>query len=989
MSQPGSESKEEKQYLSSVKIERSDTGIIFSFNPAVPTEEISNEMQDYFGDDILDKGGDVEINEIEGKSCITQIVIPKSFARKIILGVFRNLEKEGICALLTENDLDKSRKSGETLAEISARRKGTRQEVQTAVAPVRQQKVETAESREAPRFGVQARVTDAEKRNNDVRMNVDAYLYIGSRNNNRDYARVEPVIFEYNGVQKELITSRIGKIRNRTLVFREAFESRVKLRVWPKAFPDEVIEITVNPWEARPTPPTPPAGPATQAGSPGGGRTEVTRNAQDEPSPPAQGTQHRPPLPPDNDGDNLAREVAHEAGKVNEGFKKVEEKRKAEFAKQKTEFEAKLKEAEQREEALKTQVAGMEKRIEELDEKKRKEAEEKARLEKEKAEAEEKIRLAAEEQAKLVQAEKERQEQELKRIGNVVADYLIYEDVSHELPAESQNTIQKIGKKLREGEIDEMNKKLGETLLEMQKTYTPEKVDDQAVRIKLDLLALMSDIGIDVSPLSKSMSWAYRDMVKQTYLLAHPREAAPGYGLGNPMEDPQISQRIVELQFGDELYRQCRLFPEAQLKIEKTLQGTPFVQEAHDLFARKQNKEGTLSPIELEKIGAMMKTCLDIKTKREEANQEYEEALKNGTEMKAEFVEELLLHQGRVEIKSGQILAIPKGKFEVQADVYIEHGGELRVEGGTQLLFGEEGGIVSRGSIKAKGSANEQIVFAGISEKSWKNVTIEGGGDNVLEHCVIKGGGGRVYTFDYEKNKASVDATGKNPQKNEKNGGGLACVNGCSNTVLKEVKILGCNVGGDGGGIWSYEASPELDSVDCISNQARYGGGIYIAGGDPKLTRVICQNNTAKINGGGMCIAKGSPTIDDCTFESNTAENGGGVSVTTYRDSLPAFAENTYKNNTAKKCGGGIYLYLTYHDAKAYHPEFLETKPEKISGNKAKEGGGCYVYHEITKKKYEGHKHDFRMGDVKYSQNTPDSQKEDFRSTEPAKHHGH
>ncbi len=946
-----SESKETRQYLSSVNIERTRENIEFSFDPAVPTEEISETMQDYFRDVILENGGDVVIQTVDGKSCFTKIVIPKSFARKTILAIFRQLEQENICSEITEADLEKSRKK-ETAGAISTKQQGTGRAVQQAVNPKQQQ---AQERREGPQFGVQARITTAEKSGNDLRLNVDAYLHTGTGRNNRDYKRVEPVIFEYNGVQKELTTSRIGKIRQRTLYFRDAFKTGEKLRVWPKAFPNEFIELTVNPREAQPPKRTPAPG-------------------ENE----ARGEEEMSLSPQIDELRQMTERLSEEVGKLLDKTNQQGEE---------------LKAAAKREEELK-------KKIEVLDEKKQKEAEKKAREEKEKAEADEKARREAEEQAQRVQAEKERQEQEFKRIGNAAAQYLIYGDIAVHLPDQQKNRIERLAKELREGKVEGSNKKYAETLLEMRVKYTPQKVEKASTDIWVELNTLMKNIDLPMSPYTASKSWVLWDMAKQTYLAEHPSESTPDYTLGNPMENEKICRQISDRHFGWELHRQYRSSADAMRKIDEALQNSPHAQRAQQLLNKAPNSKGTIRSIELEVLGGVVRTAMEDKKEAEEARQQqvrkmeqaqrdYEQSLEHGREMRVDIARGLLSQKGKLEIKKGQTLVLPKEQFEVQADIFIEPGGELHINAGTRLLFGEEGGIVSRGLMKAQGTEAAPIVFMNKEkDKPWKNITLEGGEQNLLENCIIQGGGGRIFTFDYEKNKARIDETGNNPQKNEKNGGGLACVDGCTNTVLNGVTIQGCRVGGDGGGIWNYEASPKLNSVLCGENQARYGGGIYVIGGNPQLNQVICEKNIASMNGGGMCIAKGSPTVDNCIFEGNTAENGGGIAVTTDQDTLPVFTENKVTNNRAKKCGGGLYLYINYHGSDtSYYPVF--TGVIKTKGNQAIEGGGSYVYHKITKHKYEEHGHDFSMGSVEYSQNTPDSTKQVFRSTEPAKGKGH
>lgn len=984
-----SESKETKQYLSSLSIERSKENIEFSFDPAVPTEEISETMQDYFRDDILENGGDVVIQTVDGKSCFTKIVIPKSFARKTILAIFRQLEKENICPEITEADLEKSRKK-ETAGAISTKQQGTGRAVQQAINPKQEP---SQERREGPQFGVRARITSAEKRGNDLRLNVDAYLHTGTGRNNRDYERVEAVIFEYNGVQKVLTTSRIGKIRQRTLYFRDAFKTGEKLRVWPKAFPNEFIELTVNMSESSPNSPT--------------------------------------STSPNNGGESLAREVESISYEVRDGVQGLKEK---------------LKEAEQREKELRKQIEEMQKSKSELSraesytqqieliskewEEERKEKAEKARKAKEKQEAdekestrlageakkvaEEKARLAEEDRVRQETAEKERKEQELKRIGNAAADYLIYADIANVLPDQQKNRIEQLALKLRAGQVEGSNKKYAETLLEMREKYTPAKVEQTSTGIWVEMKNLMQEIDLPMSAYGASKSWVLWDMAKQTYLAEHSAESNADYTLGNPMENENICRQISDRHLGWELYGLYRSSADARRKIGEVLQNSPHAPRAQQLFNKDPNSRGTLRSIELEVLGEVIRTAMEEKKEEEVARRQAETeaarekhelsiALRNGTEVSRKSAEDILATKGKLEIQNGQILVLPKGEYKVHADIFIEEGGVLQIQSGTRLSFAEDAGIVSRGTITARGSEDEPIHFDCMEAgKHWKNITIESDEVNILEHCVIEGGGGRYYRVDPANRRAVVDERtdeefarmGKHGEemkmKRSTNGGGITCMNGCRNTVINLVVVNNCQAvgtgkdkktvySGAGGGIWNYEASPNLLQVSCTENKALNGGGMYIDGGNPNIEEVEFGHNEAKNAGGGLSIVRGSPVVRSCQITQNIANDGGGISVVTSEGSRPQLGNNEVSENIAHGLGGGMYLSLDYNQktGDAYHPRILAGQ---VSGNRAKAGGGVYITHNITRWSYDFMHHAFELERVNNTGNKPDDTREVFRT---------
>lgn len=963
-----SESNEKPPYLSSLTIERTKENVEFVFDPPVPTEELSEKIFDYLENDVVDHEGDAVIETVNEKHCLTKIVIPKTFPRKIVLTMFKEFENGNICAAVTEADLSESRKK-EQPKEVSSSRTRTSKAVEETLESERPKPQESRERREGPRFSVKVRIAYAEERNNDLRLTVDAYLYIGNRRNNRDYERVEPVIFEYNGVRKELSTSRIGKIRNKVLYFRDAFKRGEKLRIWPKAHPDNVIELDIYPREEKTLQPQGPR-PLTSA---------ATRKVEAE-------KQSEEPQTPEEDG--LSKEIGEVrkmteklSGEVGRLLRKIDEQNAA------------LKDAAVREEELK-------KKVEELDEKKRIAEDKKAKIAKAKADVEDKARKEAEEKARKEQEEKERREQELKRIGNAAADYLEYADIADLLSPQEKNRIEQKVKTLREGKVEGSTKKYTETLLRMRDKYTPDKVDQASTDIWVVLKNLMQDIDLPMSAFTVSKSWVLWDMAKQTYLAEHPDESTPDYKLGNPMEDAEICQQISDRHFGWEMYWKYKTSADAKRKIDGILINSPRAREAQQFFAKVPTSKGTMRSIELQELGKIVRTAMEMKHKAEqnemelkretERNQrDLEDALRNGTEMKTELAKALLSSPGKLEIKRGLSLVLPKETFIVQADIFVEPGAKLNIPAGAKLFFNEGGGVVCRGMINARGTEAEPVIFAGKEkDKLWKNITIEGPEASVLEYCEIHGGGGRVYSFDQRNHTATVDETGKNPQKNEKSGGGLACMNGCNGTTIANVKVVGCQVEGEGGGIWNYESSPIFNSVYCLGNKARYGGGIYIIGGNPNMEKVVFAKNIAKLKGGGLCIAKGSPRIKDCDFQYNSSENGGGLAISTDHGTHPVFGENRFYKNSASKFGGGIFLYLNYHGAETgYYPSF-EGRIE-LRENHAKEGGGSYVYHEITRHNYEEHEHAFSLGDVIDSDNTPDSHRVKFRLVSPSGGHGH
>lgn len=961
-----SESKETRKYLSSVNIVRTKETVEFLFDPAVPMEELSEQMHDYFHNELLEHGGDVDIQTVDDKSCMAKMVIPKSFPRKITLEIFRQLEKESICARTTEEELNNSLKK-ELSGDISGRKRETSRAVEETIDRQGENTKEADEQQEGPQFSTTVRITRSEREGNNLRLIVGAYLYTGNRRKGPKFRQIVPLIFEYNGIQKKLSTSRNGEIAGQALFFRDAYKEGEKLKVWPSAFPQEVMELDIKEQTV--------------------GDTGERRTRMDQPFTPKRGNEGTAPA-----------NVEGVTGKMKEDIERLlSENRKK---------DEELKKAAAREEEMKKEIQAM---------KDQKEQEEERRIEEEIAKdmlqhveelRTQKEKKKRDEEERKVQEEKDRQLQEMKNIGNVAATDLIYADIADLLSDKAKIRIEQSALTLREGKVEGSIKKYAETLSAMRTKYTPDVVEKTAAGIYEIFEDLMRDIDLQKSVFSMSKSWVLWDMSKQTYLAEHPEESNDKYTLGNPMEDEKICRQISDRHFGWELYGQYRSSPDVQQKIGEALENYKNADKALQLFVKEPNDKGTLSSIELEVLGGIVRTCMEEKREAEQDQKDLENALINGTKMRLELARAMLAQRGKLEIRSGQKLVLPKEIFAVHADIVVESGGELHLEAGTRLLFDEGGGIFCRGRVVAKGTEKEPIAFAAIDKtKPWKNITLIGNEENLFEHCVITGGGGRYYMTDRENDIAMLDATtnaefaamkdGETKKKKRfTRGGGIACINGCENTILRNVHIVRCNtygtgekdkkkdqiiVAGEGGGMWNFQASPHLTEVVFQENESAIGGGMCIDGGNPRIFSSQFIKNNAMNHGGGVHMMRGGPLVATSSFSQNIALEGGGIYVRTSADSRPDFRDNNISNNVAKTRGGGMFVSIDYNQttAESYHPKI---EGGDIQMNNAKEGGGVYIYHNLSKWSYDYMRHEFVMNHTALVGNRPDNQKEVFRS---------
>ena len=146
---------------------------------------------------------------------------------------------------------------------------------------------------------------------------------------------------------------------------------------------------------------------------------------------------------------------------------------------------------------------------------------------------------------------------ERQELMRCVHDYLSYEDVYDQLSDTEKERLDKARAMREQGKVKEMYEKYGSELLRLMK--------DQNKRTYLNNLAnnlwqkthdFLNKLGVrpdEISPWTRSKSWVYLDLAKQSYLLAHPEESNSNYRLADPLEDTPIRGEIVARMLGWEI----------------------------------------------------------------------------------------------------------------------------------------------------------------------------------------------------------------------------------------------------------------------------------------------------------------------------------------------------------------------------------------------------------------------------------------------------
>jgi len=268
-------------------------------------------------------------------------------------------------------------------------------------------------------------------------------------------------------------------------------------------------------------------------------------------------------------------------------------------------------------------------------------------------------------------------------------------------------------------------------------------------------------------------------------------------------------------------------------------------------------------------------------------------------------------------------VVLSSGEYIINSEITIAPGGTLHIEPGTELYFTEEAGITTRGTLKAIGTEQQQIVFTA-KDKHWRNIFIHGehANDTTLQYCHLSKGkarrGGGIFI-----DKANPTIQYCTIMHNQAEwGGGLHLDR--SNPTLKKNTIMHNQAEDLGGGLFLQESEPTLEKNTITNNQAEAGGGLFLRESEPTLKKNSIMHNQAEA-GGGLFLHESEPTLENNIIMHNQAESfGGGLFL---QESEPTLEKNTITNNQAEY-GGGLHLLTSNPTLKENTIE--NNKPDNI-----------------------------------------------------------
>jgi hypothetical protein len=221
----------------------------------------------------------------------------------------------------------------------------------------------------------------------------------------------------------------------------------------------------------------------------------------------------------------------------------------------------------------------------------------------------------------------------------------------------------------------------------------------------------------------------------------------------------------------------------------------------------------------------------------------------------------------------------------VEKDLVVEAGGKLVIKPGVTLKFAPGAGIVCRGVVEAKGSAEKPIVFrAKDPDKGWAGVVLLGDGTagSILEHCEFSGGRGRRIKF---SKKGAFERFAKAEDK--------------KNTLV-------C-----GGALFVYlSAKVAVRNCGFRKNKASWGGAISCwAKATPLIERCRFEENSAYWGGAVHCWGRSGATVRLCYFRANTGDKeNGDAGAVQFMNGSDGRVENCYFTGNSAKWGGAIHV---------------------------------------------------------------------------------
>ena len=298
--------------------------------------------------------------------------------------------------------------------------------------------------------------------------------------------------------------------------------------------------------------------------------------------------------------------------------------------------------------------------------------------------------------------------------------------------------------------------------------------------------------------------------------------------------------------------------------------------------------------------------------------------------------------------------------FNIYNDIEVPDGEVLKIEPGVKVVFFGGYRLTVQGSLQAKGTVNDSIIFTRFNaESNWNGIRLEGikaeNDSSIFAYCkieyahylggdVTKNGGNALFVKGFNKVRVSNSLLQNN---HGGRGAGIYCDQAniiIRNNLIKNnstaqygagIHVVDCspliygntidsNYAGDNGGGIHFSNSQSIVKNNFIKNNSCYwtGAGLAISSSDVELVgNIISNNESDHDDGGGVAIYSCSPKIINNTICFNVAEDGEGVYIS--GESKPDFINTIVFSNRGRYSSynreNEIYLASAYSQPNFYN----------------------------------------------------------------------
>lgn len=257
--------------------------------------------------------------------------------------------------------------------------------------------------------------------------------------------------------------------------------------------------------------------------------------------------------------------------------------------------------------------------------------------------------------------------------------------------------------------------------------------------------------------------------------------------------------------------------------------------------------------------------------------------------------------------------------YNIYNTITVPAGKTLTIQPGVQVLFFGRYTLNVNGSLLARGTAADSIIFDQWDDKSsWHSIRIENvaadSDSTILEYCRIA----HAYYID-----------------------GDVTINGGNAVLVKnfdKVRVSNClirnNKGGRGAGVYAERANIKInDNVIRNNAVAQYGAGIYVEAGSPLIRGNRIEKNYGGDVAGGIWLSASNSRVEDNIISYNSCYWSGAGVVITNNSNCVLFRNVVTYNESEHDDGGGLLI-------SGSSPKVINNT---IAFNKSEVGEGIYI----------------------------------------------